>query len=382
MNSNIIQYVDDMINNAVLKKASDIHVEIYETYCRIRFRIDGILHEIEKPQRDLFEQIISRIKILSQLNIAEKRLPQDGHFLFPMAQNKPLNIRVSVCPTAFGEKAVLRLLDDELKIRGIDSLGFDEIQKKHFLNAITKPQGLILVTGPTGSGKTVTLYSALNYLNSGEKNISTVEDPVEICLAGMNQIPAHSKIGLNFSHTLRALLRQDPDIIMIGEIRDLETAEIAIKAAQTGHLVLSTLHTNSALEAITRLKNMGIAPYHMTASLRLMTAQRLLRKLCEKCKKAYRPSKIEQQQFHITSDMPIYKPNGCCECHKGYLGRMAIHEIYPVDESAHPCILDKNPAKLKDFFNEKNIKTLYENAIQKVYEGKTSLEEIKRVMDG
>lgn len=376
----VVLYLEKIINHALNKKASDIHIEIYEHHCCIRFRIDGILHEEDRPDREVFELIISRVKILSQLNIAEKRLPQDGHFIFASELSKPINIRTSIIPTTFGEKAVLRLLEGELKIRDIDHLGFNQQQKQDFFEAISKPQGLILVTGPTGSGKTVTLYAALNYLNSGEKNISTVEDPIEINFSGINQTAVHHKIGLSFASTLRSLLRQDPDIMMIGEIRDTETAEIAIKAAQTGHLVLSTLHTNSALESIGRLHYMGLAPYLIADSVQLITAQRLVRQLCDHCKKAYQPSIIEQEQYKLSQDAMLYRPEGCSSCHKGYIGRIAIHEVYSIDDSIRLWILNNQQACLKNMLQEKNIPTLSNQAMEKVLTGQTSLEEIKRVI--
>jgi type IV pilus assembly protein PilB len=331
--AHIIKLVDQILHEAIEKKASDVHFEPYENNYRIRFRIDGILYEITNPDFTLANRLTARLKIMSNLNIAERRLPQDGRFTIAAR-----DCRINICPTLFGEKIVVRILNTTNTILKINELGLLEQQEKLFFEAIKRPQGMILVTGPTGSGKTVSLYAALNELNTISKNISTVEDPIEINLPGINQVNVDPKIGLNFTTTLRAFLRQDPDIIMVGEIRDLETAEIAVKAAQTGHLVLSTLHTNSASETITRLLNMGIAQYNLNSSLSLIIAQRLARKLCPYCK------------------------TGCEHCRNGYLGRIGIFEVM-------------QPTQAKT-----DILTLRDAALQKVRDGLTSLEEINRVI--
>ncbi len=331
--AHIIKLVDQILHEAIEKNASDIHFEHYENNYRVRFRIDGILYEITNPDLALASRITARLKIMSRLNIAERRLPQDGRFTIASR-----DCRINICPTLFGEKIVVRILHPNSTILKINELGMLEHQQKLFADAIKRPQGMILVTGPTGSGKTVSLYAALNELNTINKNISTIEDPIEINLPGINQVNIDPRIGLTFAAALRAFLRQDPDIIMVGEIRDLETAEIAIKAAQTGHLVLSTLHTNSASETITRLLNMGIAEYNLNSSLSLIIAQRLARKLCPHCK------------------------TGCEHCHNGYLGRIGIFEVMQPQEPKTDTL------------------TLHDAAQQKVREGLTSLEEINRIL--
>lgn len=362
----VIQFVDHLINDAIEKQVSDIHIEPYENHCRIRFRHDGLLFEAATLPPHLYTRVITRLKVMTNLNIAERRIPQDGHL--ELCYKTKTDIRVSTCPTLFGEKIVLRILNMVTNLN-IGSLGFTQAQEKLFLNKLTLPQGLILVTGPTGSGKTITLYSALQYLNQTEKNISSVEDPVEIKLKGINQVNVNSKIGLNFATVLRALLRQDPDIIMIGEIRDNETATIAMQAAQTGHLVLSTLHANSAIEAITRLQAMGIVAHHFINSLSLIIAQRLMRKLCSYCKQPEHP--------HTT-----YKAKGCEHCHQGYQGRIAIFELLPITETIMQIILSNSPISntIQHAKNEK-WSFLWDAGMEKVHTGMTTLVELRRVVE-
>jgi type IV pilus assembly protein PilB len=359
--AHIIKLVDQILHEAIEKGASDIHFEPYETNYRIRFRIDGMLHEITNPDFSLVNRLTARLKIMSNLDISERRLPQDGRFSVSSR-----DCRINTCPTLFGEKIVVRILNVNNELLEIDEIGLEKQQQKIFLDAINRPQGMILVTGPTGSGKTVSLYAALNELNSINKNISTVEDPIEINLNGINQVQVNNKIGLDFTTTLRAFLRQDPDIIMVGEIRDLETADIAIKAAQTGHLVLSTLHTNNANETITRLLNMGIAQFNINSSLSLIIAQRLVRKLCPHCKRENKIAhNILLEQGFLESELDnliIYTGNGCEHCYKGYRGRIGIFEVMPITEDSA------------------NISGLREAALNKVRQGLTSLEEINRVI--
>lgn len=359
----IVQLVQEILLDAMRKGASDIHFEPYEKEFRIRFRIDGLLYEILNISTKLNQQIIARIKIISNLDIAERRIPQDGRFQLTSISHDTIDFRVSTCPTMHGEKVVIRILDKNVGRIDIHKLGLEDQQIKVFKNSLTQPQGLILVTGPTGSGKTVTLYSALRELNKKEVNILTVEDPVEINLRGINQVMVNPKINLTFATALRAFLRQDPDIIMVGEIRDLETAEIAIKAAQTGHLVLSTLHTNSSAETITRLQNMGVASYDLAASVSLIIAQRLARKLCMDCKTQ-------------TCD-----PVGCEKCTNGYKGRVGIFEVLPISEMIKQLILKKsNSLQIEDQAVKEGMQTLNENGLLKVKNGITSMIEINRVI--
>jgi type IV pilus assembly protein PilB len=377
----LVRFVNNMIENAINKNASDIHFEVYEKYCRVRFRQDGILHEITKPSKHIAQRLAARLKIMAKLDISERRLPQDGRCKIKLTEKKSIEIRVSSCPTIYGEKIVLRLLNPEGILRDTQQLGFNQKQQDDFFAAINKPQGLILVTGPTGSGKTVTLYAALCHLNTVNKNISTVEDPVEINLPGINQVNINNKAGLTFSKTLRAFLRQDPDIIMIGEIRDFETAEIAIKAAQTGHLVLSTLHTNSAAEAITRLHNMGVPLYNIASSIALITAQRLARKLCSKCKKPHNLSPAICKKFSFPQDTTIFKASNCKHCSEGYFGRIAIHETLLMNENLQDFILQKsNNLIIEKAAKQHGFLNLQQTGLEKVQQGLTSLEEIHRVI--
>lgn len=373
----IAEYIDQIIIAAIAKKASDIHFEPYAEYYRIRFRIDGILYEHAQASITIAKQMAARIKVLAKLDIAEKRLPHDGRFRF-MFNTSPIDFRVSTCPTIYGEKIVLRLLDSQNSLHGINELGLLPEQISLFINAISQPQGIILVTGPTGSGKTITLYNILNYLNSTEKNISTVEDPVEIQMPGINQVTINHKAGLTFAKILRAFLRQDPDIIMVGEMRDLETAEIAIKAAQTGHLVFSTLHTNSACEALTRLDNMGLNSFNIATSISLIVAQRLARKLCPYCKKI---ADLSKKTLAIDAAINIYDAVGCDRCQQGFSGRVGLFEILPISDAIRRSLLARadSIAILEQARAEKML-LLYEAGIEKIKQGVLSLTELHRVI--
>lgn len=368
-NDNTITYVDQMIQQALQRSVSDIHIEPYQDYCRLRYRQDGILYEITHCSNEMALRLITRLKILAKLDIAERRLPQDGRFRY---QN--CDIRISSCPILFGEKMVLRLMDTKQSLLDINLLGLTEKQKKLFLEKISQPQGLILVTGPTGSGKTITLYSALHHLNQTEKNISTIEDPIEIQLSGINQTLVSMKSGLHFANTLRALLRQDPDIIMVGEIRDTETAEIAVQAAQTGHLVLSTLHTTSAIETVSRLQSMTISPYDIISSISLIVAQRLVRKLCPHCKK--------RETISVDNTMhSIFRANGCNACLQGYRGRIGIYECLAITEKIVDLILMRaNSFSLVEELKKTGFMSLQESGLQKVVDGITSMAEMNRVL--
>ncbi|OGT35211.1 MAG: hypothetical protein A3F11_02065 [Gammaproteobacteria bacterium RIFCSPHIGHO2_12_FULL_37_14] len=357
-NESVIQVVNRLLQDAILNHASDIHIEPYHQHCRIRFRSDSLLHEVATFPSPLAMQMITRLKIMANLNIAERRLPQDGHI--SLQNDHKIDIRISTCPTLFGEKIVLRLLNSSAIKSDIHQLGLTDTQQQLFLNKLKQPQGLILVTGPTGSGKTITLYSALHYLNQIEKNIVTIEDPVEIELAGINQVMVNNKIGLDFATILRTFLRQDPDIIMVGEIRDNETATIALQAAQTGHLVLSTLHTNNAIETITRLQHMGIPSYHLIASISLIIAQRLVRRLCQFCK-----------HTHL----------GCENCHEGFKGRIGIFEVLPITHSIAKIILaGGDRLKILNQAKAENIMFLAQAAQKKVEAGITNIAEVDRVL--
>lgn len=360
----LIKFVDYVIKHAIQQNASDIHIELYADYCRIRYRRDGLLYEITRIPLELAIRFMTRLKVIAKLNISERRLPQDGRFHL-----HGIDIRINTCPTLFGEKIVLRLLHANQLTLDLNDLGFSDTQKKLFLTQISKPNGLILVTGPTGCGKTVTLYSALSYLNQIDKNISTVEDPIEIQLNGINQVSIQPKIGLDFATVLRSLLRQDPDIIMIGEIRDKETAEIAVQAAHTGHLVLSTLHTNNAIEAITRLTSMGINPYNIISSISLIIAQRLVRKLCNNCK-------IPQEDIGT-----VYRASHCKQCLQGYKGRTGIYEFLPFTDEIKEVILSgEKYMKIKSMTQKNGCHLLYDSGKAKVFSGITSWMEINRVL--
>jgi type IV pilus assembly protein PilB len=382
----VVRFINGILTSAIKAGASDIHFEPYEKKYRVRMRIDGILHEMKGAPVALGGRIAARLKVLSRLNIAERRIPQDGRMRLKMSKTKAIDFRVNTCPTLFGEKIVLRILDPTSAQLGIDALGYEEDQKQVFLETMHKPYGMILVTGPTGSGKTVSLYTALNILNTGDRNISTAEDPAEISLPGVNQVNVHPTIGLGFSECLRAFLRQDPDIIMVGEIRDLETAEIAIKAAQTGHMVFSTLHTNDAPQTLTRLANMGVPAFNIASAVSLIIAQRLARRLCSKCKAAEDlPNDLlleegfSQQQ--IDEGVTIYKAVGCDSCTEGYKGRVGIYQVMPVSEAMGRIIMEGgNSIQLADQAEQEGIDDLRKSGLKKVAAGLTSLEEINRVI--
>lgn len=378
----IVKFVNKILMDAINKGASDIHVEPYEKEFRVRYRMDGILHEVSKPPLQLAPRICARLKILSRLDIAERRVPQDGRMKLKISKNRAIDFRVSTLPTLWGEKIVMRILDPSSATLGVEKLGFEPEQKKHFLEAIARPQGMVLVTGPTGSGKTVTLYTGLNILNTPDTNISTAEDPVEINLPGINQVNMNEKAGLTFSVALRAFLRQDPDIVMVGEIRDLETAEIAIKAAQTGHLVLSTLHTNDAPATLSRMVNMGVAPFNIASSVHLIVAQRLGRRLCTSCKK---PVDIPREAL-LKAGFPekdigtfhCYEPVGCDNCTNGYKGRVGIYQVMPISEAMGEIIMrGGNQLELEKQAQKDGVSDLRQSGLKKVRDGVTSLAEIE-----
>lgn len=376
----IVRFVNKILLDSIKKGASDIHLEPYEKI----FRSDGILHEVASPPANLANRIISRIKVMSRMDIAERRVPQDGRIKMSLSKNRAIDFRVNSCPTLFGEKIVLRILDPTSAQIGIEKLGFEEEQRKLFLDAIAKPYGMILVTGPTGSGKTVSLYTGLNILNSTERNISTAEDPVEITVPGINQVNMNVKAGLTFAEALRAFLRQDPDIIMVGEIRDLETAEIAVKAAQTGHLVLSTLHTNDAPQTLNRLLQMGIPAFNIVSSVLLIMAQRLARRLCEHCKEERDlPANVLLSagfQESELNELKVYGPAGCDHCNDGYKGRVGIYQVMPMTENMRKLILEGgNTMELAAQAKADGINDLRASGLEKVRQGITSLEEIDRV---
>ena len=383
--TSLIKYVDRIVFDAIKKGASDIHFEPYEGKFRIRYRQDGLLYEVAAPHLDVAPRITSRIKIMALLDISERRIPQDGRFTMTVSENLSVHCRVNTCPTVNGEKIVIRILDSNTTTIPIETLGLNENQKEIFLHCIHRPQGMILVTGPTGSGKTVTLYSALNLLNTPEINISTVEDPVEIKVMGINQVNINPKAGLYFSDVLRSFLRQDPDIIMIGEIRDLETAEIAVKAAQTGHLVLSTLHTNRASETLMRLLNMGIPSFNIASSINLIIAQRLVRKLCDACKclrNDTTPNSLIELGFSKEDayTLQTYKAVGCNQCTHGYHGRIALFEVMPMSKSLGRLMM--SGAHIHDIQNQaetEGMLTIYQAGLEKIKAGVTTIEEINRV---
>jgi type IV pilus assembly protein PilB len=376
----VVLYLQQALDQAVALRASDLHFEPFEQHYRVRLRVDGQLREIAPPPFTLKDQLGSRIKVLSRLDIAEKRLPQDGRMQVQVAGAKRLDLRVSTLPTLFGEKLVMRVLDGNAAHFNLDTLGYNALQKNNLLRAIQKPHGLVLVTGPTGSGKTQSLYACLNLLNTPDVNIATVEDPSEIQLPGVNQVNVHDKVGLGFSAALRAFLRQDPDILMVGEIRDHETADIAIKASQTGHLVLSSLHTNDAPSSLTRLRNMGIAPYNIVSSVSLISAQRLVRRLCVHCRQAVQVSQETQQEFELpmTPEPPVfYAAKGCAQCHKGYWGRVGIFQVMPLSQALQDLLLsDASQAQLSMQAQREGVLSLRQSGLQKALQGITSLEEV------
>ncbi|MHB1059085.1 MAG: type IV-A pilus assembly ATPase PilB [Rhodanobacter sp.] len=380
----VVKFVNKILVDAIRRGASDIHFEPFETQYRVRLRMDGILKAVANPPMKMANRISSRIKVMAQLDIAEKRIPQDGRIKLNLSKTRAVDFRVSTLPTLFGEKIVLRILDGSSAKIGIEKLGYEPDQQKLYLDAIQKPYGMVLVTGPTGSGKTVSLYTGLNILNTAERNISTVEDPVEIRVEGINQVQQNVKRGMTFASALRSFLRQDPDVIMVGEIRDLETAEIAIKAAQTGHMVLSTLHTNDAAQTISRLMNMGIAPYNITSSVSLIIAQRLARRLHE-CKK---PIDLPPQvlldagfaQADIDAGLTIYEAGGCDGCNEGYKGRVGIYQVMPMLEEIQKIILQGgNTMQIAEAARAAGVNDLRASALLKVRQGLTSLTEIDRV---
>lgn len=380
----IVRFVNKVLLDAIKKGASDIHIEPYEKNFRIRFRQDGILHEVASPPANLASRLTARLKVMSRMDIAERRVPQDGRIKMALSRTRAIDFRVNTCPTLFGEKIVLRILDPNNATLGIEKLGFEPEQREIFLKNIVKPYGMILVTGPTGSGKTVTLYTALNILNQPDINISTAEDPVEITVSGINQVNVNPKTGLTFAEALRAFLRQDPDVIMVGEIRDLETAEIAVKAAQTGHMVLSTLHTNDAPQTLNRLMQMGIPPFNIASSVLLIMAQRLARRLCENCKKVedLPPEVLLDAGFkeHELGTFTVYGPVGCDKCTKGYKGRVGIYQIMPISDALNKIILEGgNVRQIEDQAKRDGISDLRESGLKKIKSGITSLEEINRV---
>ncbi len=380
----IVRYVNKILLDAIKKGVSDIHLEPFEKNFRIRYRGDGILYEAASPPSNISSRIISRIKVMSKMDIAERRVPQDGRIKMILSKNRSIDFRVNSCPTLFGEKIVLRILDPTSAQIGIDKLGFEVEQQKLFIDAINKPYGLVLVTGPTGSGKTVSLYTGLNMLNSVGRNISTAEDPVEITVEGINQVNMRPKAGLTFATTLRAFLRQDPDIIMVGEIRDLETAEIAVKAAQTGHLVLSTLHTNDAPQTLNRLVQMGIPPFNIVSSVNLIMAQRLGRRLCEHCKTAVEyPDEVLLSNGFKESDLgtiKMFRPMGCDHCNEGYKGRVGIYQVMPLSEKMRTLILEGgNTLELAEQAKADGVNDLRESGLEKIRQGITSLDEINRI---
>jgi type IV pilus assembly protein PilB len=380
----VVRFINQVIIQAINRGASDIHFEPYEKTYRVRFRQDGMLDEVYKPPVTMAPRLAARLKIMAQMDIAERRVPQDGRIKLYLTKQRAIDFRVNTLPTMWGEKVVMRLLDPTSAQMGIEALGYEDHQKDLFLNAIHKPQGMVLVTGPTGSGKTVSLYTALNILNTAGVNISTAEDPVEINLTGINQVNVNPKVGMTFANALRAFLRQDPDIIMVGEIRDLETAEISIKAAQTGHMVLSTLHTNSAPQTLNRLMNMGVAPYNIASSVTLIIAQRLGRRLCPHCKEEVKipPDQLISLGFREDelSDLTIYKAVGCDQCNHGYKGRVGIYEVMPLSEEIGRIIMGSgNAMQIAEQARREGVNDLRRSGLNKVRMGLTSLEEINRV---
>ena len=381
----VVKFVNKVLLDAIKKGASDIHFEPYEKRYRVRLRIDGVLREIASPPVVMGLKLAARIKVMSKMDTAERRVPQDGRIKLKISKNKAIDFRVNTCPTLFGEKIVLRILDPSSASLGIDALGYEPDQKQLYLDALANPYGMILVTGPTGSGKTVSLYTGLNILNTEDRNISTAEDPAEINLEGINQVNVNEKVGLTFEAALRAFLRQDPDIIMVGEIRDLATAEIAIKAAQTGHMVMSTLHTNDAPQTLARLVNMGVPPFNIASAVSLIIAQRLARRLCEHCKEKYEipEAALREEGFtdeQIAEGITLYKAVGCDQCDGGYKGRVGIYQVLPVSEAIGRIIMEGgNAIDIADQAKKEGIADLRESALKKVIAGVTSLEEINRV---
>jgi type IV pilus assembly protein PilB len=381
----IVRFVNKVMLDAIRRGASDIHFEPYEKIYRVRLRMDGVLKELAQPPVQLAQKLSARLKVMARLDIAERRVPQDGRIKMKLSKNRAIDFRVSTCPTLFGEKIVMRILDPAQASLGIDSLGYEPFQRELYTRYLAKPQGMILVTGPTGSGKTVSLYTGLHILNREDTNISTAEDPAEINLPGVNQVNVNAKVGLTFAAAMRAFLRQDPDVIMVGEIRDLETAEIAIKAAQTGHLVLSTLHTNDAPQTLTRLVDMGVKPYAIATSVSLIIAQRLARRLCAHCKQ---PMDIPKeallkegfQEADVAAGLKIFTPKGCQSCTDGYKGRVGIYQVLPITETIARIILAAGSAvDIAHQAQKEGVWDLRRSGLEKVKAGLTSLEEVNSV---
>ena len=384
--SPIVKYINKLLIDAIRMGASDLHFEPYEKMYRVRYRVDGVLRQIATPPLQMATRLASRLKVMSQMDISEKRMPQDGRIKLKLSKTKAIDFRVNSLPTLFGEKLVLRILDPSSAMLGIEALGYEDDQKALFMEALEKPQGMLLITGPTGSGKTVSLYTGLNILNTEDTNISTAEDPVEINLEGINQVNVNPKTGLTFSAALKAFLRQDPDVIMVGEIRDLETAEIAIKAAQTGHMVMSTLHTNSAPETLTRLRNMGVPSFNIATSVNLVIAQRLARRLCAQCKEVVEIPKQSLLELGFTEqdltdpEFKIFQPVGCSECREGYKGRVGIYEVMKVTPEISRIIMeDGNALEIAAASEKAGFNNLRRSGLKKVMQGITSLQEINRV---
>ena len=383
----IVRFINKLLLDAIKLGASDIHFEPYERSYRVRFRIDGVLQEMTKPPANLAPRLAARLKVMSQLDISERRIPQDGRIKLKLSKSKAIDFRVNTLPTLYGEKIVLRILDSNSAKMGIDALGYEEDQKEAYMNTLAQPQGMILVTGPTGSGKTVSLYTGLGILNTPERNISTAEDPIEINMDGINQVQINTKVNLTFAEALRAFLRQDPDVIMVGEIRDLETAEISIKAAQTGHLVLSTLHTNSSPETLTRLLNMGVPAFNVATSVSLIIAQRLARRLCQHCRRPADdiPDNILTEEGFDSIDLPredfeLYHPVGCPKCTNGYKGRSGVYEVLKVTPAISRIIMEGgNSLQIAEKAKEEGFRTLRQSALLKAAKGIISLEEANRV---
>jgi len=381
----IVRFVNKVMLDAIRKGASDIHFEPYEKTYRVRLRMDGVLKELAQPPVQLAQKLSARLKVMARLDIAERRVPQDGRIKMKLSKTRSIDFRVSSCPTLFGEKIVMRILDPAAATLGIDALGYEPFQKDLYMKTLAKPQGMILVTGPTGSGKTVSLYTGLNILNREDTNISTAEDPAEINLPGVNQVNVNPKVGLTFAAAMRAFLRQDPDVIMVGEIRDLETAEIAIKAAQTGHLVLSTLHTNDAPQTLTRLVDMGVKPYAIATSVSLIIAQRLARRLCSHCKQPLEVPKeaLLKEGFseaEVNTGFKLFQPKGCQSCSDGYKGRVGIYQVLPITESIARIILAGGSAvDIGEQADKDGVWDLRRSGLEKVKAGLTSLEEVNSV---
>lgn len=384
----IVRFINKMLLDAIKKGSSDLHFEPYEKAYRIRFRTDGVLHEVARPPIHLGPKLSARLKVMSRMDISERRVPQDGRIKLKLSKTKAIDFRVNTLPTLWGEKVVLRILDPTSAQMGIDHLGYEDYQKAMYMKALEQPQGMILVTGPTGSGKTVSLYTGLNILNTEERNISTAEDPVEINLEGINQVNVNPRVGLDFSAALKSFLRQDPDIIMVGEIRDLETANIAIKAAQTGHMVMSTLHTNSAPETLTRLLNMGVPSFNLATSVNLIIAQRLARRLCPSCRIPIQlPENVLQEEGFLDCGLPreeitmyTFNPEGCDACNKGYKGRVGVYEVVRITPAISQIIMEEgNALQIAAAAAKEGFYDLRRSGLRKAAWGLTSLEEINRV---